>query len=556
MYEELNIIDMIKKIVLLIVLVSSLAVNPLKAQNGYYESQKRPKLVVNIVMSHFRYDYIKKYHDGFSEFGFKRLLNNGTSYTNAKYNFMFTQNSPCVSTLSTGTQPSQHGIIGDSWINYTTNEKIDAIYDKSVLGVGGDETEAQFSPRNLVVSTIADELKRSNKLSKVISVSLDPRGAILTGGYSPDGAYWFEPRYGHFVTSTYYKQELPKWVTVFNDGDIKNEHSSQLWHVSKSIENYINQDASFILVDTMKKFSFNALVRSKNKDMSKLLENPFGNSYVKDFAFQAIINEKLGEDDIPDLITINLGSMQYITEKYGIESVELEDAIYRLDSDIGDIIDFLENRVGKDNFVLVLTSDHGTSENVTSERGASSGTFNAMQFRVLINGFLGATLGVNDWVSAYENRHIYLNRRLIYEQGLSLSEIQSRVANFAIQFGGVASAVTSTAMQDNYYYTGIQNKIQNSYFPKYSGDVIVNLFPGWIELESEDASWVMSSSGSPYGYDTHVPLIFYGSGIPAIVSHQEVDMINVAPTICDFLGVSHPNASEGRSLIDIIRQQQ
>lgn len=518
----------------------------------FYDDRKPPKLVVEIIVSHMRYDYLTRFSANMSPYGFRRLLSQGTNYTNARYEYMFTQISPGVATISTGCQPAQHGIIGDGWINYTTNEDISAIYDKTVRGVGCNEDEGQYSPRNLVVSTVADEVKRNNARSKVVSIAMEPRGAVLSGGYSPDGVYWYDVRYGGFVTSNYYMPTLPPWVQAFNNSSIKDDYATKLWHIFKSKESYKYQNATSILLDSAKKFSFEVLFKGKNKDFNSLVENPFGNSYIKDFALEAIRKDSLGLDESPDLLIVNFGAGHAITQKYGIESTELEDSYYRLDADIAEMIDYLENNIGKENFVIVLTSENGTSDNVRADRGASSGTFNAMQFKVLISGFLGATLGVDEWVSAYKNRQIYLNRRLIYEKGLSLTEIQSKVAIFALQFGGVANAVTATSLQNNYYGKGILQNIQNSYFAKHSGDVIINLLPGWIELENEDASWVKSSSGSPYEYDTHVPLIWYGAKINGDVEHRQVDMIDLAPTISEIMNVTHPNASEGNALKEIV----
>lgn len=527
------------------------------AQNEIiYETHKKPKLVVKLIVSHMRYDYLSKFVPNMSDFGFKRLIKNGVNYTNARYSYMFTQTSPGIATISTGSQPSQHGIIGDGWINYTTNEEIDAIYDETVHGVGCNEDEGQFSPRKIVFSTIADELKRKNPKSKVVSIALDSKGAVLAGGYTPDGVYWFDERYGNFATSTYYKPTLPIWVRNFNNSEIKNNYAADLWVITKPFSKYKFNNASAILVDSTKKLSFNVLFKAKNKDMSRLMETPFGNSYIKDFALEAIKRDSLGADDIPDLLIINFGATKLITEKYGVESTEIEDSFYRLDDDIATLIDHLENTIGKENIVIVLTSNHGSSDNVIRNKGLASGTFNATQFRVLMSGFMNATFGVGDWVSAYKNRQIYLNRRLIFEKGLSLSDIQNQIATFALQFGGVANAITATALQNNYYGKGITHKIQNSFFPKHSGDVIINLLPGWIELKDESSQWVSSSPGSPYEYDTHVPLIWYGGLINNDIIHRHIDMIDIAPTISEILGVSYPNASEGQSLTEIIHNNK
>ncbi|MFI3267796.1 MAG: alkaline phosphatase family protein [Rikenellaceae bacterium] len=549
------------KITLLIILLFSFSAKIANSQNTQlYDEREKPKLVLQIVVSHFRYDYLTKFNKNASEFGIKRLLKNGTNFTNARYGFMFTQTSPCIATIATGAQPSQHGIIGDSWVNFTTNENIDAILDLSVHGVGSNEDEGQYSPHNLVFSTLADELKRQNSKSKVVSIAMDARGAVIAGGYNPDGVYWFDQRYGNMSTSTYYKPILPYWVTKFNESDKKNQYASELWSLTNDYNTYTYQNATSVLVDASKKLSFDFKLKQKNKDMNRLLETPFGNSFIKDFALEVIKNDSLGMDENPDLLIVNFGATHKITEKYGVESTEIEDAFYKLDNDIAELIDYLENTLGKENVVIILTSNHGTSDNVSIDgvnaiqKEHSTKTFNAMQFEVLINGFLGAMLGADQWVNAYKNRQIYLNRRLIYEKGLSLSDIQTQVATFALQFGGVANAMTATALQNNYYGKGMTHKIQNSFFPKYSGDVIINLLPGWIELERENASWVISSSGSPYEYDTHVPLIWYGGSITPNVVHRPVDIINVAPTLSEILGISHPNASEGEALSEIITQ--
>lgn len=549
-----------QKVILLIVTFFSTIANFAYSQNNkLYEDRQKPKLVVQIVVSHLRYDYLAKFSKNASYYGVRRLIKDGTSFTNARYGFMFTQAAPCVATIATGAQPSQHGIIGDSWVNFTTNENVDAIEDKSVFGVGANEDEGQYSPHNLLFSTISDELKRQNDKSKVISIAMDAREAVISGGYNPDGVYWIDERYGNFATSTYYKPTLPSWVKEFNESDLKDRYASKLWYLTKDYNTYTYQNATSVLAETSNSSS-ESKIKFKNKDMRRLLDTPFGNSFIKDFAIKAIESESLGADENPDLLIVNFGATRNITEKFGIESTEIEDTFYKIDEDIATLIDYLENNIGADNIVIILTSNHGTSDNVStdavtvSQKSQATKTFNAMQFEVLINGFLGATFEVNNWVSAYKNRQLYLNRRLIYEKGLSLSDVQTRVATFALQFGGVANAMTATALQNNYYGKGMPQKIQNSFFPKYSGDVIINLLPGWIELEHEKSSWVISSPGSPYEYDTHVPLIWYGGSISQNVVHRSIDIIDIAPTLSEILGISHPNASEGQAIDEIITQ--
>ncbi len=521
-----------------------------------YTERTTPRLVVEIVASHLRYDYLSRIYRNLSDGGIKRLVDSGTVYTAARYNYMFTQNSPGIVTLMTGTQPSGHGIIGDRWINYTTNETVSAIGDETEAGVGCNENEGQFSPRRLAVSGIGDELRRADRRSKVVSIALDPEGAVLAGGTEPTAAYWFDGRYGRMVTSTYYTDKLPGWVERFNKRDERDDYASALWHVTIDHDDYVFPRSSAIMLDTTLKFSFENIFRPRNRDYRRLQETPFGNSLLTDFAIEAVDRDSLGVDDIPDLLIIGFSAQKYISEYYGVESTELEDAYYKLDRDIARLLSHLDRTVGRDNYAVVFTSDHGISDNVKSDGSRyNSGTFNAIQFRVLINSFLSARLGEGVWVSDYRNRQVYLNRRLIYERKLSLPEIQNDVAAFAIQFGGVAHALTATTLATNYYGRGIAMKIQNSFFPKHSGDVIINLMPGWIELENEAAGWMSASSGSPYEYDVHVPLVFYGAGIEAGRVERSVDMIDVAPTVSDLLGISHPNACEGLILGEVRKRQ-
>lgn len=532
---------------LIIALLSGLPLSGAGAYDGSTDGTP-PRLVVQIIVSHMRYDYLSRIYRNLSDNGLRRLIDSSTFYTSARYNYMFTHNSPGIVTLLSGTQPSGHGVIGDRWINYTTGEIVGATCDSTVMGVGCNEDEGCYSPRRMVVSTVGDELRRADTLAKVVSIAYDPESAVLGGGSNPSSVYWFDGRYGRMVTSTYYADTLPVWVARFNERDERLDYAAALWHVTMSHDNYIFKKSSAIMLDTMLKFSFDNIFRPRNRDFRKLRDTPFGNSLITDFAIETISRDSLGADSIPDLLTVNFGSQQHIAEYYGVESTELEDTYYKLDRNIGRLLSHLDNTVGRDNYVVVLTSDHGISDNVGKDTRSNTGTFNALQFKVLINSFLSARLGDGSWVSEYRNRQVYLNRRLIYERKLSLPEIQNDVATFALQFGGVANAMTATTLATNYYGRGIAMKIQNSFFSKHSGDVIINLLPGWIELENEAAGWMTASSGSPYEYDTHVPLLFYGSGIENIRIEYPVDMIDVAPTICEILGISRPNACEGESL--------
>ena len=271
-----------------------------------------------------------------------------------------------------------------------------------------------------------------------------------------------------------------------------------------------------------------------------------GNTAVLGLAKQAIAQYRLGEDKIPDLLNVCLDSPRRISEAYGPESIEVEDMYYRLDRDLADFLTFVFAQVKDGSVTVVLSSDHGTSP--AFDAGAEEADrFNPRQFEVIVNGFLNVRYGVGDWVVDYSDKCLWLNHNLIYERGLNLAEVQNEVAIFAMQFSGISHALAATAMRTSYFGSGYARRMQNSFYPRRSGDVILNLMPGWIE--EQERCWSMS--GSMYGYDTEVPLVFYGKGAGMQRVNRRVDMTAVAPTLARLAGIREPAASEGGVLEEI-----
>ncbi len=361
-------------------------------------------------------------------------------------------------------------------------------------------------------------------------------------------SYWYDVRYGGFATSSYYVPFLPQWVATFNGSKLNETYNSTLWSIDYPIERYKYKNATAVLLDNKKQFSFDMLFKPKNREYQRLVEIPMGNSYLKDFAIEAIMRDSLGADNSTDLLIVNFAAHRNISRIYGTESTEAEDSYYKLDRDIADLVTYLEQHIGKDNFTLLFTSSHGMSDNVDSKVGK----FNAMQFKVIVGGFLNAQLGADQWIINYKNRQIYLNRRLIYERGLSLQDVQTKVAAFALQFEGISNAVTATSLQSNYFGSGVMHKMQQSYFPRHGGDIVVNLLPGWIEIDDEGDVRTTSLWGSPYIYDNHVPMVFYGRGVKAQKIHSAVELKDIAPTLSEILNITHPNSSEGTAISEMV----
>lgn len=469
------------------------------------------------------------------------------SFESAHHDYLFTCSAAGLSTLATGANPSTHGVSGDVWYNYTTGKKVGVVEDKACFAVGADDYDAQVSPRSLLSGALGDCLKSVTPMSKVISVAWDPQSAVIMSGFTGDAAYWVNPKTGSWISSTYYTDKLPEWVRNVNDLKLAKTYSDKSWTVSRATAKYHNVLRQDIVTDTTNGFfSFDFLMRPKY-DFKRLASSPFANTMVKDFAVQSVIYENLGKDNDVDILNIVFDGSRNIGQRYGTQSMEVEDSYYRLDSDIEQLLNFLDRHLGHDNVLVVLSADHGAADPSAENSRMPHGRFNATQFAVLVNGFLGAKLGGDQrWVMDFCNNQVYLNRRLIYEKGYDLTQVQNDIAGFAIQFRGVAQAITASSLQSG-VAAGIMGKAQNSYFPRNSGDVMINLLPGWM-VENEN----VSQAGTGYNYDAHIPFMMWGAGVhgrDGAMIMDRVEARDLAPTVARIIGIAPPNSATGRALL-------
>ena len=519
------------------------------------QQPRKPKLIVNIVVSQMRYDYLDRFGDNFGENGFRLFMREGVSFTNARHNYMMTNTPAGLATIATGANPSGHGVISTNWIDYTTKRNISLIEDSDVQAFEADPGAGLYSARNLTAATLGDRMKENDELSKVISIASSPVSAIVSGGPSAD-VYWMESGRGNWITSTYFAPQLPAWVSKYNELKIGDQFFDQEWALSRSGESYRNSESTiFSPKDGRGGFTREYFRRLgllfqreiKRYDPSTLQYTPFGNTLVANFAREVMVQMELGRDEHTDLLTVCFDSPRLVGEMFGPRSVELEDMYYRLDDELGDLVAFIFAQYDRNEVIIVLTSDHGASDTFREESRVPMGQFSAQQFKIIMNGFLSAQYEPGEWILDYIDRQLYLNREMIYTYGFDLNEVQTRAAAFALQFRGVANAMTSTALQQSYFGDGYGERIQNSFYPKRSGDVIINLMPGWIE-ELPDK---VSLSGSLYEYDTHVPLMFLGGKLNRNRVTRDVDMTSVAPTLARVMQMTPPNASTGKVLEEV-----
>lgn len=514
-----------------------LAVAAFPFTGGAQKQSHKPKLVVNIVVSQLRYDWLEKFQDNLSDEGFMRFATSGMNFSSAYYNYMQTLTPVSLTTLVTGVNPSIHGVVSSSWIDYVTGERVSLVDDGSVQGIDCDPGSGCYSRQNIVMPTLGDKLLAECAGSRVVSIAADPVSAIVMAGQS-GSAFWIDLSRGTWISSTCYMDKLPDWTVKYNDTRPANYYINDGWSLARSEKQYLNKRNTIFSGDRNSRIT--SFKNGKGADLGAMLCSPFGNSLVADFAKQAVVNEKLGSDDETDILNICFDSSRHVGETYGSESMEVEDMIYRLDLDLAALVKAITAQVRIDDVLFVITSDHGVSDS-WDRGGAPHDRFNANQFKTILNSFLGVQFGTGEWVLDYIDRQVYLNHNLIYRKNLNLEDMQNRAATFALQFRGVSHVLTSTAMRNGYFGDSYGHRMQNGFYPRRSGDLMLNFMPGWIE----ERAGAKGLSGSMYDYDTHVPLIFFGWKIPSREVSKTVDMTCVAPTLARIMHISRPIGSDG-----------
>lgn len=503
----------------------------------------KPKLVVNIVVGGLPYDYVYRYAQNLSENGFRRFEREGLVFSSSYYNYMPTTSVSSLATLTTGTYPYIHGIVGRQWRDVLTGGYVSLIDDSSAKGLGSEQGKQCYSNYNLVVPTLGDRLQRESPDSKVLTVAVDPASAIVMGGFGSD-TYWFDAATASWTSSNKYMSSLPDWVCRFNDQYKGNKYLAEWeWKPELASNKYINRRYCNIdLEDGERLKKIREVADPRKCNMSGrygyITITPLMNDLLSDFVRQAVVKEKLGEDSVTDILNICFDAPREVFRRYGPESVEAEDMFYQIDRTVGDLVQFVTLQFGEDEVLFVLTSDHGVSESYDM-KSTERERFNGEQFRTIVNTFLCAQYGGHDWVSGYYDRRIYINRSVAFNKNLSLDEVQRRAADFALQFRGLSRVVPSCELRTSSASDVYMQKLHNGYFPKRSGDLLVDLAPNWIE----EAQGVRASTGSAYDYDTHVPLMIMGGGVGRGEIMEDVDMASVPAIIARIMGIKRPDAA-------------
>ena len=536
----------------------------------------KPKLVIGIVVDQMRFDQLYKYQEKYGDGGFKRIMKEGFNFKNAHYNYIPTVTASGHASIYTGTTPAVHGIIGNSWFNRYRDIEVGNVEDTTEIIIGSMEGNKNgVSPKNLLSTTISDQLRLGNNFtSKVISVSLKDRGAILPGGHTANAAYWhdWQTSPGYFVSSSFYMDSLPDWVTAFNKSEKSSKYLDDVWNTLYPIESYTESDADDNPFERTLRgkssptfpYDFNELrktYRELGAEYQMLWISPKGNTILTDFALEAIKHENLGADDKTDLLNISYSVPDVVGHTFGPQSVELEDIYLRLDKDIEHLLNYLDKTVGKDGYLLFLTSDHAAIHvaSYLDQHKLPVGVARIKKYNDSLSNYLNIKHGENLWIQRFDGESIYLNRDLIADSGLQLQLIQQEVAEFLIKLKGISVAVTAFQLQNNEYTMGTKAQIQRGYHPKRSGDVILAFDPGYIQNSNSEiniSDVKGTTHGSGYSYDTHVPIIWHGWRIPKGESVRKVSITDIAPSLAMLLNLQLPSGNTGVPLKELFEVKQ
>jgi predicted AlkP superfamily pyrophosphatase or phosphodiesterase len=517
----------------------------------------KPKLVIGIMIDQMRWDYLYRFYDRYAaNGGFKRLMNNGYNCENTFIPYVPTVTACGHSSVYTGSVPAINGITGNNWWDYEKNRMVYCSEDKTVKTVGSTSRAGEMSPRNLLTTTICDELKLANNFrSKVIGIAIKDRGGILPAGHSANAAYWYDGTTGNWITSTYYMNELPQWVQDFNKKKYVDAFYQNGWNALYPLSTYTqsskdeNEYEAKPFGNDQKGFPYD-LKRFAGKNYGSISSTPYGNTMTMMLVKDAISNEEMGKDSITDFLAVSFSSPDYVGHSFGPNSIETEDTYLRLDKDLAELFDFLDKTVGKNQYLCFLSADHGVTPipGYANENKIPAGIVEDNKMIDDLNLLLQKKYGAGNIVSGSYNYQISLNHDLIDSAKLNRNGIVDDIIRYLSKIKGVDRVFDIQKLSEQTLPSLLKNRIANGWHPKRSGDVQILLAPGWIEG---------FPTGTTHGlwnpYDSHIPLIWYGWNIKQGKTVEELYMTDIAATLAALLKIQMPNGCVGKPILSILQ---
>ena len=518
----------------------------------------RPKLVVGIVVDQMRWDYLYRYYSKYGDGGFKRLLSQGFTCENAYINDLPTFTAVGHTCIFTGSVPSISGITGNDWTEQLTGTRVYCTEDSTVQPVGVNTSpDGKMSPRNLLVTTIGDELRMAtNYQSRVVGVSLKDRAAILPAGHKANAAFWLDDANGDFISSTYYMNKLPKEVENFNKEKNIERYLKDGWNTLYPINTYVESDPDnkkyegLFPGESAPVFPHN-IKSAYEKTHGSFRSTPFGNTLTLDFAKKIIEAYQLGSGTATDLLTINCASTDYVGHQFGPNSIEIEDTYLRLDLDLASLLAELDAKIGKGQWLVFLTADHGVAHTVgySQENRMPADFFVTRDIVSNLNQLIQQKYGISQGVRSAENYQINFDLKKITSSNADLEGIKKLSVDFLKKQPGVSFAVDMEKIQDAAIPEPIRSMMINGYNFKRSGQIQVIFQPGWLETYAQTGT----THGTWYAYDTHIPLIFMGWDIHPGATASPVHMTDIAPTLATLLHIQAPNGNIGTPIVDLLK---
>ncbi|MCW4453134.1 alkaline phosphatase family protein [Kaistella sp. BT6-1-3] len=534
-----------------------LSVFSMKAQRNQSSTTPKPKLVVGIVVDQMRWDFLYRYESKYGSGGFRRLLNQGYSFSNVMIDYVPTVTALGHTSIYTGSVPSIHGIAGNDWTDRETGNNVYCTTDASVKGIGSSsEKIGAHSPHNLWSTTITDQLgMATNFRSKVVGVSLKDRASILPAGHNPTGAFWFDEGTGNFVTSSYYMNELPQWLKNFNAQNWGEKLVANGWTTSLPIAQYTESTADDVpweqLLGSAKTptFPYNNLAADYATKKGIIRTTPFGNSLTLKVAEAALDGYQMGRNTETDFLAINIASTDYVGHSFGPNSIEVQDTYLKLDKDLEQFFNMLDKKVGKDNYLVFLSADHGAAN-----------ALGYMQANKMLTGLFDEGLQKNleeelkvkfsqeKLIWAIDNYQVYLNHKLIRENNLDADAIKQQLLSYLNKDPRVLYAVDLAKVGSSAIPEPIKSRIINGYNWQRSGDIQIishdGMLPNYAKKGTTHSVW--------NSYDAHIPLIFMGTGIKKGASAKPYHMTDIAPTLAQILKIENPSGNIGNPITEVL----
>ncbi len=525
-----------------------------------------PRLVLQITVDQLRGDMPTRFLDRLGQGGFRYLLEHGTHYANAHYRHANTETAVGHATLFTGADPSCHGIIANDWIDSRTGAFVYNTEDVRHHLIGKKPKQHQgVSPRNLLASTIGDELVVHNAgRSRVFSVSVKDRGAILPGGHAGK-AYWYSKSTGKFVTSTYYHDSYPEWVTAWNRKKLADSFRGKRWDLLHDRSTYIAAEID----DRPFEADLPPMGRTFPHELGddkylylRLSLSPVGDALTLDFTKALLEAEQLGQGSATDFLAVSFSSTDYVGHLFGPSSLESEDNILRLDRVLAELFAYVDEKVGLANTLIVLSADHGAPEapEYMASFGMETGRFDFDYFRKPgpLTEALERRFGRGDLIATHSHPYLYLDPKALSDAGLDAEEVERFLADELIKLPGITYALTRTALLEGRVVGApIQDQIRRSFHPQRSGNIHLVADQYWFLHSTEEAhqmglAGIAAIHGSPWAYDTFVPIFFAGHRVPQGKVYRLVGPHDIAATIAAYLDIKPPSGSVGVPLVEVL----